>query len=282
MQELSKAVQGPASEPPRRSQASKASPLGGAWSWNRTAHLGAGSGCCSRRSGTALRVVQRLLDLPHLSLLAHSSRSTSPPCASAGPARARGRWRRRRQRRRRRLGGHGVRREAARGRGRGCAQTEADAGGPGSQGSAWAAKGGLQLRPAAAALAMTPLSLFPVAERDCGQTNKGTDNGHGPARPPLFGKTLLVTSRPTDPVSRRNVRQMGGLEKGPKRPGRFSAEPETMVPAVGGTETEKEATGAEKGLTAHKRRLPGGRGRGRGGAGRGRSGEGGAGRHRGT
>lgn len=82
-------------------------------------------------------------------------------------------------------------------------------------------------------------------------------------------KTLLVTSRPTDPVSRRNVRQMGGLEKGPKRSGRFSAEPETMVPAVGGTETEKEATGAEKGLTAHKRRLPGGRGEGGEGAGRG-------------
>lgn len=82
-------------------------------------------------------------------------------------------------------------------------------------------------------------------------------------------KTLLVTSRPTDPVSRRNVRQMGGLEKGQKRSGLFSAEPETMVPAVGGTDTEKEATGAEKGLMTHKRRLPGGRG------------EGGVGRHRG-
>lgn len=73
-------------------------------------------------------------------------------------------------------------------------------------------------------------------------------------------KTLLVTSRPTDPVSRRNVRQMGGIEKGPKRSGRFSAEPETMVLAVG--QTEKEATGTEKGLTAHKRGLPGGRGGG--------------------
>ena len=59
---------------------------------------------------------------------------------------------------------------------------------------------------------------------------------------------------------------MGGIEKGPKRSGRFSAEPETMVLAMGGAEKEKEATGAEKGLTAHKLGLPvGGAGAGRGG-----------------
>lgn len=133
-----------------------------------------------------LRVVQQLLDLPHLSLaapqLAFQRLHLAP---QLGQLRLGGGWRRRRQRRRRRLGGHGVRREAARGRGRGCAQTEADAGGPGSQGSAWAAKGGLSSARPRRPLAMTPLSLFPVAERDCGQTNKGTDNGHGPARPPF-------------------------------------------------------------------------------------------------
>ena len=73
-------------------------------------------------------------------------------------------------------------------------------------------------------------------------------------------KTLWVTSRPTDPVSLRSVTETGGLEKGPKRSGRFWAEPETVVPAVGGAEKEKEATAAGKGLRALPRRPPSGRG----------------------
>lgn len=91
-------------------------------------------------------------------------------------------------------------------------------------------------------------------------TSQGTENGHGPIRPALKSKTLLVTTCPSDRISGRNA----GDRKDQRKRGqklseisvRFWAEPETMVPAVGGAETGKEATGDGKGLTMHMRTSP--------------------------
>lgn len=157
-----------------------------------------------------LRVMQQLLNLPHLPLAAPQLAFQLlylPP--QLGQLRLGGGGWRWWQRGRRRLGGHGVRREAARGRGGAVTQTEVDAGGPRSHGSARVEKGGLIPARPHRPLAMTPLSSLPGAERNCGQAR-----GRRPAQSARLWnkKTLFITTFPSD-LDNRSFGEVGGPKK---------------------------------------------------------------------